>query len=338
MHIAIIGAGLAGLTCARLLKAAGHAVVVYEKSGSVGGRMATRRNELGGFDHGAQYFTATSEAFRREIDIWLDADWIETWQARLATLDHGASEPAARESAAQPLRRARYVPVPAMHSLARHLANGLDVRAAQRVTAAFREGARWLLTIECDSAPVPATAGAFDAVAVAVPADQAAGLLAAAPALAQAAGGARLAPCWTLMLAFDRPLDLPFDGAWVRDSRLGWIARDGAKPQRRPGERWVAHATPAWSAEHLEDDPERAKEKLLRAFHEATGSAVQPVHAAAHRWRYAQALQPLARDCLWDDGLRLGACGDWFATGLEGAGRVENAWRSGAALANRIGA
>ncbi|WP_269139402.1 FAD-dependent oxidoreductase [Burkholderia vietnamiensis] len=42
-HIAIVGAGIAGLACARVLSDAGHHVTVYEKSRGVGGRMSTRR-------------------------------------------------------------------------------------------------------------------------------------------------------------------------------------------------------------------------------------------------------------------------------------------------------
>ena len=55
-HIAVIGAGIAGITCARTLMQAGHQVTVFEKSLGAGGRMATCDSEFGGFDHGAQYF------------------------------------------------------------------------------------------------------------------------------------------------------------------------------------------------------------------------------------------------------------------------------------------
>ena len=41
-HFAIIGAGIAGITCARTLVQAGHQVTVFEKSRGVGGRMSTR--------------------------------------------------------------------------------------------------------------------------------------------------------------------------------------------------------------------------------------------------------------------------------------------------------
>ena len=139
------------------------------------------------------------------------------------------------------------------------------------------------------------------------------------------------------MLAFPESLGLSYDAAWVNGSRLGWIAQDASKPQRRPGEHWIAQASAAWSTEHLEDEPERVREKLLTAFQEATGTHVQPVFSKVHRWRYSQALKPLEADCLWSGASGLGACGDWFGAGLEGTGRIENAYLSGMALAGRIG-
>ena len=332
MHIAVIGAGMSGLTCARALEARGHRVTVYEKSSGVSGRISTRRTELGGFDHGAQYFTIKTKPFRAEAERWIKAGWVAPWLGKLVTLRDGKATPAAKSTT-----KSRYVGTPGMRNIGEHLSEGLDIRTGQRIGQIERLGSQWILTVHADSVPIPATAGPFDAVLVAVPADQAESLLSADTAFAAQAHSARLAPCWTLMLAFQQPLELGFEGAWVADSRLGWIAQDASKPERRPGEHWVCNATVAWSVEHLEDDAERAKEKLLKAFHLATGTQVQPVHAAVHRWRYAQALKPLAEDCLWHEQLKLGACGDWFAAGLDGPGRIENAFLSGTALAGKIG-
>ncbi|HYD82172.1 MAG TPA: FAD-dependent oxidoreductase [Paucimonas sp.] len=330
MHIAVIGAGLAGLICVKELQKRGHSAVVYEKSADVGGRMRTRETELGGFDLGAQYFTATSPAFKTAIAGWRKAGWVAPWEARLASLHDGCVEPAGR-------RQQRFAAVPGMSTLARRLAEGVDVRTGQVVRRLVRHGEQWLLTIRADTVPIDATAGPFDAVVVAATSDHAALLLRDIPRFAGQAEKARLLPCWALMLAFQDSLGLDYDGAWVRSSRLAWICRDSSKPQRRPGEHWVAHAPAAWSIEHFDDDPERVREKMLKAFHEATGTHVHPVYAQAYRWAYAQSAVPVEADCLWDPGMRVGVCGDWFAAGLDGGGRIENAYLSGTALGGIAG-
>ena len=53
-HVAVVGAGMAGIACARTLVQAGHRVTLLEAEAAVGGRMATRDTPFGTFDHGAQ--------------------------------------------------------------------------------------------------------------------------------------------------------------------------------------------------------------------------------------------------------------------------------------------
>lgn len=333
MHIAIVGAGLAGLICARQLQEQGNQVIVYEKHGEISGRMGTRQTELGGFDHGAQYFTASSDKFKKAIVEWRKAGWVSAWNGKLVSLEEGEAEPAGRSAE---LLKQRYVAIPGMNALGRQLAQGLDVRTEQLVKRIEAQGDQWLLKVEADTVPIDASAGPFDAVILAIPAGPAVSLLSVAPKLAAEAERARFAPCWALMLGFQDSLNLPYDGAWVKSSRLAWIARDASKQERRAGEHWVAHASTAWSIEHFDDDEERAKEKLLKAFHLATGTQVQPIYAHVHRWRFAQAIQTIPGDCLWDNAQRIGACGDWFKAGLDGNGKIENAYLSGLAMAESL--
>lgn len=329
MQIAIVGAGISGLTAARQLQSQGHSVTVYEKSAGVSGRMSTRMTEFGGFDHGAQYFTVASERFKKEVADWLKVGWVAAWESKLVSLDAGMMEPAS--CTGKP-----FVPVPGMDSLGQQLAHGLDVRTGQQVVALEKTDNQWRLSVKSEEAPNAASAGPFDAVILAIPPELATLLLEGHSAFYNKVKNVKLDPCWTLMLAFPTPLNLAYDGAWISHSKLAWISRDTSKPDHRAGERWVCHATPAWSKEHLEDDAERIKDKLAKAFHEATTTPVQQLHATAHRWRYAQATNPLPESCLWDAKEGLGVCGDWFAAGLDGVGRVENAFLSGLALAKEM--
>jgi renalase len=170
MHIAIIGAGIAGLTCARRLQAQGHSVVVYEKNSDISGRMNTRQTELGGFDYGAQYFTAGSTLFKKEIAAWRKAGWVASWEGKLVALEQGVAKPVGRSDARA---HQRFVAVPGMSALSRQLAQGLDVRTELLVTAIEKHDKQWLLKVKADTEPIDASAGPFDAVMVAAPADQA---------------------------------------------------------------------------------------------------------------------------------------------------------------------
>src|SRR5918992_2866961 len=68
MRVIVVGAGLAGLTCAKVLAERGIEVVVYEASDGVGGRVRT--DERDGFllDRGFQVYFTAYPVSRRHLD------------------------------------------------------------------------------------------------------------------------------------------------------------------------------------------------------------------------------------------------------------------------------
>lgn len=319
--VGVVGAGLSGLTCARELAAGGLEVRVFDKARGPGGRMATRRAGDLRFDHGAQYFTVRDDRFARTVDSWCRQGIIAPWTGRIVVVDSGT---ASRENSRMP----RLVGVPGMNAVCRHLALGLDVSYGTRIETLNREADGWVLTDE-DGVGL----GPFDAVVVSAPAPQAGALLRTCSLdLAARAASVEMAPCWAVMMTFPESLNLGFDGAFVNNSAITWVARDASKPERRDHESWVIHASSEWSTTHLEMEPDRAAKALVREFCAALGlEGEDPKHLTAHRWRFALPLEPLPESFLFDASLRLAACGDWC-----GGPRVEGAFLSGLAAADEI--
>lgn len=309
-RIAVIGAGIAGLHAARALADHGLPVVVFDKARGAGGRLATRREGPWSFDHGAQYFTARDERFARYASSWVEDGHIAPWP-----------QAPAGESPQEP----RYVGLPGMSGLAKHLAAGLSLQTGARVTSLQRERGGWRLLRE-DRADL----GHFARVLVTAPAPQTRELLEdAAPALAARAAAASYSPCWAVMVAFAEPLAAP-DALRSTEGPIAWAARNASKPGRPTGDAWVLHASPAWSREHLEAPAEEVARLLVSHF-TAAKTAPPVVLSKAHRWRYALVETALGAPCLYDDALGLGAAGDWCL-----GPRVELAWHSGGALAGRV--
>lgn len=319
----MVGAGIAGLACARSLAAGGCEVDVFDKGRGVSGRMSTRRAASAmTFDHGAQYFTARDSGFRRQVDSWVEAGVVGRWDARLVRIGADGRRTAVDSGE-------RFVGVPSMSSVCRHLARGLRVRTSTRIVRLEREGTGWRLVSEGG-----VDLGLHDAVVVAVPAAQAAALLGGAPSLRDETRSARMRACIAVMVAFENPLEVAYDGAFVDAGALGWIARDSSKPGRAAGaaDCWVLHARHEWSEARMDHDRTALGRMLLSEFFSVIGCREQaPVHQDVHLWRYALADQPLTAGCLYDARLAIGACGDW----CEG-GRVEAAFHSGSTLAERL--
>lgn len=320
--VAVIGAGIGGLACARQLQAAGFRVRVFDKGRGVGGRVSVRRTEDGGqFDHGAQYFTVKDPAMACQVEEWVSAKVVMPWEARIGSLNAGQWTAAHSETI-------RYVGVPNMSAIAKHLAKELKIDLQTQVAQVVRKAGHWQLT-DSDGRDL----GRYAALVLNAPAPQSAALISDFPEFAVKIRPAEIAPCWAVLLAFEHPLAVPWDAAFVEESPLAWIARNSSKPGRKTDrDCWVLHANPRWSSEHLEASQVVVRDQLLEAFWEALAMTARPhVFADAHRWRFALPTEPLTDRCLFDRDLRLGACGDWC-----GGPRVEGAYLSGLALAEAI--
>ena len=308
MRVGIVGAGLAGLACAQDLVAGGHEVTLLDKGRGPGGRMSTRRMEGDwAFDHGAPWFLAQDDGFRAALAGWAQAGIVAPWPEARGDL---------------------WVGVPGMNALVGHLARQQQAEFGVQVTALARNGQGWMIHAG------QRVLGPFDAVVLAIPAEQAA-LLAGLYDFAMGRAAAQVAslPCWTGLFGFGEAIEAP---DVIRDCGGVHVAlRNGAKPGRGAKEAWVVHASPAWSQSHLEMDKEAVAPLLLAELAQGLGRDLpEPVVAVAHRWRFAMPRaghEGVAGQALWNAGLGLGACGDWLA----GSG-VEAAWLSGRALAGRM--
>jgi renalase len=313
---------MSGLACAQTLRTAGIVVTIFEKSRGLGGRLATRRMDSGAaFDHGAQYFTARESGFAKLVNEWCAAGAASLWPGRIVSIDKGVVTDF-EES------RERYVGVPTMNAIAKALAVGLDVRTNVTVQSLRSSDNEWHLT---DS--IGQQHGPFGFLISSAPPIQSRTLLGSHSALFdQALSRVVMDPCWTVMLQAKEPLALSFDGAFVRNSPLSWIARNSSKPHRSSAECWVLQASGAWSREHIEESTDAIAATLAAEFWQVLRQPPQSLESvAAHRWRYAAPQEPLPERYLLDSQMRLGACGDWC-----GGPRVEGAYLSGIALAEAV--
>ncbi len=329
LRVAVIGAGLSGMMAARTLVDNGHAVTVFEKSRGVGGRMATRRLEDGiSVDHGAQYFTVRDPRLQRYARAWLAQGLIAPWpnrrrgdSQRIAMLNRGVQ-------GFVDDGQERFVGVPSMNAVCKHLARGLTVQTETRIVALDASSDGWSLSDEQGN-----SFGPFDYLILSCPAEQTADLLQGRSPLSEQARRVTMEPCWAAMWMLPRPLATDWVAAFVSDSPLSWIARNSTKPGRVDGrELIVAHANPGWTRQHWDQDATTVVNELLRELWIATGAEPhEPSLALGHRWKYALASEGNSAGAWFDRDQRIVVCGDWVA-----GSRVEGAFLSGMAAAGRV--
>lgn len=324
--VLVIGGGWAGLSCAHALQGSGLSVAVIEKGRGPGGRCATRRHEAGwAFNHGAQYFTATTEAFNAQLQRWEKLGWVEPWRAPIKVIgprpDHLASPVGSGELI-------RWVGIPGNNAVPKALSDSVNFFPHHRAERLQWCGDHWQVHQTLQDEEICWQA---ERLVVTAPPKQAAELLGRGHPLWPTLNAHVMAPTWALLVGFNAPSGLASYAAFVNEGPIAWFAPQAYGSQNAQ-EAWVVHATPSWSETHLEAECAWVEERLLDAWLKCVGPVQQPpIFVSAHRWRYAQSVAPLEVGFLHDEGTQLWVAGDWCA-----GNRVEGAWLSGQKVAQSL--
>ena len=320
--IAIIGAGMAGLTAAQLLK--DHAeVTIFEKSSSVSGRMATRRADPYSFDHGAQFFGAKTTEFKNFIAPMIATGVLKPWNARFVEIENADIVQSRNWADSYP----HFVGDPGMNAVGKFLSEDLNVQVKSRVHSIEKSGNQWSLMGEnCRNL------GNFDWILLAIPAAQAAEILPSSLPVHEEISSIKMEGCFSVMLGFPEPLPIEFDAALVRGSDISWISVNSSKPGREGPFSMLVHSTNSWADANSHMDRGEALDYLCSQVSRAIGHDVANAkHKAIHQWLYANTKKQGNATHFIDQSKNIGVCGDWVIQG-----RIEAAFTSGFKLAQDV--
>lgn len=329
--ILIVGAGLSGLMAATTLMEQGSAarILIVDKGRSVGGRLATRRFNVGRLgpgraDHGAQFMTVREADFQRHVDRWLADGVAYKWSNGWGPNFDGYPRYAMRDG---------------FNALAKYLAarlteNGVEIRTGVRLAtvaendemgwqAMDEEGAVYRADQLVITSPVPQTLALLDAGSVVLdPADRA------------ALDKLIYAPCLCGLFWIDGETTFEEPGMALNpDEVVSWMA-DNQRKGISPDARLVTvHANPTYSGANY-DAADEEIEPVLRASLQpflSAGSTI--VEAQIKRWRYAQPLQMYPERFLKAKSLPP----LYFGGDIFGGPKVEGAALSGMAIGEQVG-
>lgn len=335
-RVAVVGGGIAGLTCARELRLRGCDALVLEADDRLGGRCSSRRTRVGLFDDGAQCISGATHLAADVVQPPGELAVIHPWTVAATPAEEERNSKAWKKDEEEAdvtptLKRMGAVGVPSMMALADALARPLRIRLNTPIVQARRRGTGWVL-----SSSQGEIEGDFQALVLAIPAPLAMPLVRESSELTAALCAVRYRSRWVLLLGSERPVPLPsyrdFQG-----SPIERIAAMHSKPGRLAvgPQRWFVEADERWSAQHEHEDAETVAELLLANFCAHAGRSVVPGFLQAQQWRHAfvetPATTPRRTACLWDDKLQLGVCGDSVV-----ASQVERVHISGIDMARAV--
>lgn len=312
-RLAIIGAGVSGLTLAKRLGP--HIdVTVFEKSAAPGGRLATRHSQAFTFDHGVQFFKAHTSEFQDFLKPYIDQGVIQRWDARFVEIN-GCNITSSRQwDESYP----HYVGCPEMRSFANALAEDVNVIYNVEVKVLEQKNG-WQIEGQL-----------FDWVIVTAPSQQTAQLIPSSISLHDQVAQIKMKACFSLMVGFDQHQDLGFDAALVKGQDISWISVNSSKPMRSEPMTLLVHATNAWAEQHIDDELSTVKQYLEEVLSQTLQRTFNPVWSQVHAWRYAN-LSKHTPQLFMDSQHHIAACGDWCIQG-----RVEAAFQSASSLVEKI--
>ena len=319
--IAIIGAGLAGLSLARHLDESAN-VILFEKSNKPGGRLSTLNEQGFSFDHGTQFFTAKNEAFKTFVKELQLNDVVRQWDARFVELKSGQVEIERVWDEEFP----HYVGFPEMNSIPKYMAQDLDIRCNHLITHIKKIKSNWFLeTADSEFGP-------FDWLVIAIPAEQANDLLPKNFSLKTDLQNIMMKPCFALLLGYQDANCFNWDAAFVSDSILSWVSVNSSKPQRGDPLAIVAMSSNEWAKDNF-DKPESIviKEMFNELKKISNTNLSEAIFVKLKKWKYANADRQKYAIELIDDSSKLACCGDWCISG-----RVESAFMTSLNLANQL--
>ncbi len=318
LRIAIIGAGVSGLSFAQKLPA-WVKIKVFEKARGVGGRMSTHYHDAFQFDQGAPFFTARSKLFKDVIRSEQLSPVIDEWAPKLMTLD-----PLGRHYKRQWFEP-HYVASTKMNAFCKRLANGKNIYLQTRITSISKENGYWVLFDEGGS-----HYGPFDWVISSAPAPQTADLFPQEFSGYEDLHSIKMTSCFVLMVGLNIPWSHNWGGAIVKNSPLASIYIDSLKPQRNRQYKTsiVVRSTSDWASDRM-SVPEASNIQAMLDPLVAILSIpkISVEYTKLHHWRYASPLCEETEDglsYLIDPELKLAAVGDWCQNGT-----VEGAFLSG---------
>ena len=320
--IAVIGAGLAGITIASEINGK-FDVEVFEKSRGVGGRMSTRKETPFIFDHGAQFFKIDTPDFENFLSELFSKKIIQPWKFKLAYFK-------GKYLSKIKLIKDRdkfFVGVPNMDSIIKHLSKNCNVILNKKISRIIRADDKWNLYDQNTK-----FFGSYDWVVLTLPAPQSKELITEKISFYHSIENINMQGCFSLMIGMSEPLNLGYDAALIENEDIAWFAINNSKPCRLDNHCLLINSSYEYAARNLNTSKTKVLKHLLNISSNFINYDLsKSIKIKIHQWKYVEAKYYPKENYFLDYKKKIAVCGDWFINC-----RVEGAFLSAKELSRKI--
>ena len=321
-NVAIIGAGITGVTVANLLQKK-YNLTVFEKSRGVGGRIATRRAEPYQFNHGAQYFKVENKEFKDFVQPLMVNKIIKPLKTnQIEILNKNVIK------RTKIYNQQYFTAGSKMNSVVKYLINNnFSIKLLCKIEKILKENDNWFII---DSNKV--SYGPYNWLFITIPPNQAIEILYNNFKFLDIIKKIKMRSCYSLMLGFDEIKEFDFDTALFLDEDVKWLSISKKILEKKEYYNLLINSSYNFAEQNINGSKDKISNYLIKQVSDILQCELNNYkHKALHFWKYAMSEKNNNLGSLFDEDLKVIVCGDWCMNG-----KVEGAFLSAKNAANKL--
>ena len=305
-NVAVIGAGITGITLANLLQKKVK-LTVFEKSRGVGGRMATRRAEPYQFNHGAQYFKIENEEFKDFLSPLMENKIVKPLEVNYVEISNKKVIKRLKTD-----NKKYHTAESKMNSIVKYLLNNnFIIKLSCKIEKTIKEQGKWFII---DNERV--SYGPYDWLLITIPPYQGIEILSDNFKFLNIMKENKMRSCYSLMLGFDKIKEFDFDTALFLDEDVQWLSLRKKILGNKEYFNLLINSSYNFAEQNINCSKNKISDYLIEQISDILKCELNNYkHKALHFWKYAMSEKNNNLGSLLDEDLKVIVCGDWCMNG-----------------------
>lgn len=310
-NIAIIGAGITGISLANMLKGKVN-LSIFEKSRGLGGRMATRRANPYQFNHGTQYFKIENKEFKDFLYPLIKNKIIKPWKVnRIEVFNKEVIKKV------KIINNKYYTPVNKMNSVVKYLArNNFFIKLLCKIEKIEKKNDKWFI-FDTDFTSY----GPYDWLFFTIPPNQVIDIIYKNFRFLDCIKKISMRSCYSVMLGFDEIKSFDFDIALFKDEDIHSMSIYKKYKTNKEYSSIIINSSYNFAEQNINSCKDKISDYLIKQVSDSLKYELNNfVHTSIHFWKYAMLEKRNNLGSLLDEEKKVVVCGDWCTNGkVEGA-------------------